>query len=135
MLLARSGEESKQRNSPAKREGNKVQYTFNTTVVEHIDAVRKELGKLKPVEEHDKAIVKNTGELLKEGIKAIEVRQKHIKIAHRAKFPYTLKIQTSIILQLHCYFLSSTASRTIGRMAYTNDSQWPVGWITNVISC
>ena len=68
-----------------KRKGNEAQYTFNTTVKEHIDAARKELAKLNPVEEHDKAIMKKTGELLKEGINTIEVRQKHIKIADRAE--------------------------------------------------
>ena len=62
-----------------KRKGNDAPYTFNTTVEEHIDAARKELGKLNPVAENDKAIVKKMGELLKQGIKAIEVRQKHIK--------------------------------------------------------
>ena len=68
-----------------KRKGNEAQYTFNTTIEEHIDAVRKELRKLNPVEENNKAIVMKTGELLKEGIKATEVRQKHIKIADRAE--------------------------------------------------
>ena len=68
-----------------KRKVNEAQYTFNTTVEEHIDAARKKLGKLNLVEEHNKAIVKKTGELLKEGTKAIEVRQKHIKIVDRAE--------------------------------------------------
>ena len=40
-----------------------------------------ELSKLNSPEEHDKVIVKKTGELLKEGIRAIEIKQKHIKIA------------------------------------------------------
>ena len=73
-----------------KRKGNEAQYTFNTTVEEHIDAARKELGKLNPVEENDKAILKKTGELLKEGIKAIEVRQKQIKIADRAELGWAV---------------------------------------------
>ena len=73
-----------------KRKGNEAQYTFNTTVEEHIDAARKELGKLNPVEEHNKAIMKKTGELLKEGIKAIEIRQKHIKIADRAELGWAV---------------------------------------------
>ena len=63
-----------------KRKGNEAQYTFNTTVEEHVDTATKELGRLNPTAEHDKAIVKKTGELLKEGMKAIEVRQKCIKI-------------------------------------------------------
>ena len=44
----------------------------------YIEAATKELGKLNPTKEHDKAIVKKTGELLNEGMKAIEVRQKHM---------------------------------------------------------
>ena len=56
-------------------------YTFNTTVEEHIDAARKELRKLNPIKEHNKAIMKKSGELLKEGIKAIDIRQNHIKTA------------------------------------------------------
>ena len=71
-----------------KRKGNEAQYTFNTTVEEH--TARKELGKLNPVEGNDKAIVKKTCELLKEGIKAIEVRQKHIKIADRAELGWAV---------------------------------------------
>ena len=46
-----------------RRKRNEAQYTFNTTVEEHIDAARKEHGKLNPVEENDKAIVKKTDEL------------------------------------------------------------------------
>ena len=73
-----------------KRKGNETQYTFNTTAEEHIDAARKELGKLNPVKENDKAILKKTGKLLKEGIKAIKVRQKHIKIADRAELGWAV---------------------------------------------
>ena len=57
-----------------KRKGNEAQYAFNTTVEECIEAAMKELSKLNPTEEHDKAIVKKTSELLKEGMKAIEAR-------------------------------------------------------------
>ena len=80
----------KKRTYQFKRKGNEAQYTFNTTVEEHIDAARKELRKLNPVEEHNKAIAKKTGKLLKEGIKAIEVRQKHIKIADRAELGWAV---------------------------------------------
>ena len=51
---------------------------------------RKELGKLNPIEEHDNAIVKKTSKLLKEGIKAIEVRQEHIKIEDQAKLGWAV---------------------------------------------
>ena len=73
-----------------KRKGNEAQYTFNTTVEEYIDAATKELGRLNPTAEHDKAIVKKTGELLKEGMKAIELRQKHIKIADRSELGWAV---------------------------------------------
>ena len=46
-----------------KRKGNKAQYAFNTTV--SINTARKELSKLDHTKEHNKAIVKNTGEFLK----------------------------------------------------------------------
>lgn len=64
-----------------KRKGNKTQYTFNSMVEEHIHTTRKELGKLDTTEEQDKAVVKKVSDHLCKGIKAIEVRQKHIKIA------------------------------------------------------
>ena len=73
-----------------KRKGNEAQYAFNTTVEEHIDAARKELGKMNPTGEHEKAVVKKTGDLLKEGMKAIEVRQKHIKIADRSELGWAV---------------------------------------------
>ena len=49
-----------------KRKGNEAQFVFNTTVEEHFDAARKELGKLNPTNEHEKDIVKKTAEHLKE---------------------------------------------------------------------
>ena len=45
---------------------------------------------MNPTAEHDKAIVKKTGELLKEGMKAIELRQKHIKIADRSELGWAV---------------------------------------------
>ena len=73
-----------------KRKGNEAQFVFNTTVEEHFDAARKELGKLNPTNEHEKDIVKKTAAPLKEGIKAIEVRQKHIKIADRSELGWAV---------------------------------------------
>ena len=73
-----------------KRKGNEAQFVFNTTVGEHFDAARKELGKLNPTNEHEKDIMKKTAEHLKEGIKAIEVRQKHIKIADRSELGWAV---------------------------------------------
>ena len=71
--------------SSKERKGNETQYISNTTVKKHNDTTRKELGKMNPMEEHEKAIVKKTGELLKEGMKVIKVRQKYIKIAVQSK--------------------------------------------------
>ena len=48
---------------------------------EHIGAAKKELSKLEPTEERDIAVVKKAKDHLSEGTKAIEVRQKHIRIA------------------------------------------------------
>ena len=73
-----------------KRKANEAQYAFNITVEEHIDAARKELGKMNPTDEHEKAIVKKTGDLLKEGMNAIEVWQKHIKIADRSELGWAI---------------------------------------------
>ena len=73
-----------------KRKGNEAQFVFNTTVEEHFDAARKELGKLNPTNEHEKDIVKKTAEHLKKGMKAIEVRQKHIKIADRSELGWAV---------------------------------------------
>ena len=58
--------------------------------IPNIEAATKELGKLNPTKEHDKAIVKKTGELLKEGMKAIEVRQKHTKIADQSELGWAV---------------------------------------------
>lgn len=73
-----------------KKKGNEAQYSFNTTIEEHIDAARKELGKLDPTEEQDKAIVKKVGDYLGEDMKAIKVRQKHIKIADRSELGWAV---------------------------------------------
>ena len=66
-----------------RRKGNEAQYAFNSTVEEHMSVAKKELAKLPAEDEQEKAVVKRLKTCLDEGIKAIEVRQKHIKIADR----------------------------------------------------
>ena len=66
------------------RKGNEAQYCFNSSVEDHLEAAKKELAKLTPEGEQQTATVKKLKTCLDEGIKAIEVCQKHIKIADRS---------------------------------------------------
>ena len=66
------------------RIGNEAQYAFNLSIEEHIESAQKEVAKLTPANEQEKAIVTKAKNCLDEGIKAIEIRQKHIKIADRS---------------------------------------------------
>lgn len=59
-------------------------------VEEHIGAVKKELTKLEPTEEQEVAIVKKPTKHLSEGMKAIDVRQKHIKIADHSELGWAV---------------------------------------------
>ena len=45
---------------------------------------------MNPTDKHKKAIVKKTRDLLKEGMKAIEVRQKHIKIVDQSELGWAV---------------------------------------------
>ena len=60
-----------------KKKGNEAQFTFNTTVEEHIEAAKRELGKLTPGNEKEQATTKRAAAHLHEGLKAIACRQKH----------------------------------------------------------
>ena len=60
-----------------RRKGNEEQFKFNAVVEEHMGAVMKELGKLTPTNEGQKAIIHCTTQHLDEGTNAIAVRQKH----------------------------------------------------------
>ena len=57
---------------------------------DHISAAKKELKKLDPTGEQDKTTVKNATTHLDEGIKVIEVRQKHIRIADRSELGWAV---------------------------------------------
>ena len=67
-----------------RRKGNEEQFKFNASMEEHMGAAMKELGKLTPADEGQKAIVQRTTQHLDEGTKALAVRQKHIRIADRS---------------------------------------------------
>ena len=66
------------------RKGNEKQFRFNASVEEHIDSAKKELRKLTPTEEGQKAIAQRTAQHLDEGTKVLVVRQKHIRITDRS---------------------------------------------------
>ena len=70
---------------------NEMQFLFNATVDEYIDAARKELAKVIPgaTEEQQVTIKKAVLELDK-GSKAIITRQKHIRIADRSELDWNL---------------------------------------------
>ena len=67
-----------------RRKGNEEQFKFKATVEEHMGVAMKELGKLTPTAEGQKAIVHRTTQHLDEGTKAIAVWRKHIRIADRS---------------------------------------------------
>ena len=72
------------------KKGNEAQFIFNSSVEDHISAAKKELKKLDPTGEQDKTTVKNATTHLDEGIKVIEVRQKHIRIADRSELGWAV---------------------------------------------
>ena len=72
------------------KKGNEAQFNFNTSVEDHITAAKKELKKLSPTEGQDKTTVQNVTNHLEEGIKAIEVRQKHIRMADRSELGWAV---------------------------------------------
>jgi len=67
-----------------KRKGNEAQFSFNTTVEDHIDAAKKTLIKMAPASEADKAALEKATAELDQGKEAIRIRQKHIRIADRS---------------------------------------------------
>ena len=55
------------------QKGYEAQYAFNSSTEEHIESTKKEVAKLTPANEQEKAIVTKAKSCLDEGIKAIEV--------------------------------------------------------------
>ena len=72
-----------------KRKGNEIQYNFNSGVEETISVAKEELKKIKPGNDKDKEPLQKASNSLDEGIKAIEKRQKHIKVADSSEFGWT----------------------------------------------
>ena len=72
------------------RKGNEAQYLFNSSVEDHLESAKKELAKLTPENDVQTATVKRVKTCLDEGTKAIEVRQKHIKIADRSELGWAV---------------------------------------------
>ena len=68
-----------------KKKANEIQFNFNSGVEESIVAVKKELEKIEATGEQEEP-VKKAATLLDEGLKALERRQKHIKVADRSEF-------------------------------------------------
>ena len=55
-----------------------------------MESAKKEIAKLTPANEQEKAILTKAKSCLDEGIKAIEVCQKHIKIADRSELGWAV---------------------------------------------
>ena len=64
-----------------KRKGNEVQYSFNSGIEESISSAQRELKKIMPVREEQKEAWKKVDSFLDKGMKSLEKRQKHIKVA------------------------------------------------------
>ena len=72
-----------------KRKGNEVQFNFNAGVEESISSARRELKKITPTGEEQKEALKKVDVYLDEGMKTLEKRQKHIKVADRSDFGWS----------------------------------------------
>ena len=75
-----------------KKKGNEVQYSFNLAIEDSISAAKVELEKIKPSDASKTEAMKKVHNLLDEGIKALERRQKHILVAGQ---------QSSIMITIH----------------------------------
>ena len=72
-----------------KKKSNEIQFHFNAGIEESICAAKKELTRASPVDPREKEAVQKAGALLDEGLKALETRQKHIKVADRSDFGWS----------------------------------------------
>ena len=72
-----------------KKKSNEIQFHFNAGIEESIYAAKKELTRASPVDLREKEAVQKAGALLDEGLKALETRQKHIKVADRSDFGWS----------------------------------------------
>ena len=69
-----------------KRKGNEVQFGFNSGIEESMSSARRELKKIKGVGDAHKEALKKVDSFLEEGMKSLEKRQKHIKVADRSDY-------------------------------------------------
>ena len=63
------------------QKGNEVHYIFNSGIEESISSAQQELKKIMPVGEEKKEVWKKVDSFLNKGMKSLEKRQKHIKVA------------------------------------------------------
>ena len=68
-----------------KKKGHEHQYCFNCGVEEAISSAKADLLKLNPVNPDQKTALESAKTKLEQGMKALAMRQKHIKIADRSE--------------------------------------------------
>ena len=69
-----------------KRKGNEIQFGFNSGIEESLSSAQRELKKIEGVGDVQKESLKRVDSFLEEGIKSLEKRQKHIKVADRSDY-------------------------------------------------
>ena len=69
-----------------KKKAHEIQFTFNSGIEESVTAAKNELSKIASTDDQDKEAIKKAEMLLDEGLKSLEKRQKHIKVADRSEF-------------------------------------------------
>ena len=79
-----------QSNCQSKRKGNKVQFNFNASVEESVSSACRELKKITPTGDKQKEALKKADIFLDEGMKLMEKRQKHIKVADRSDYGWSM---------------------------------------------
>ena len=69
-----------------KKKSNKIQFHFNAGIEESICAAKKELRRVSTADSREKQAIQKAEALLDKGLKALEMQQKHIKVADRSEF-------------------------------------------------
>ena len=69
-----------------KRKGNEIQFGFNSRIEELMSCARREPKKIEGVGDVQKESLKRVDSFLEEGMKSLEKRQKHIKVADRSDY-------------------------------------------------
>ena len=73
-----------------KKKSNKIQFQINAGIEESICTAIKELARANTMDSREKEAVQKTRVLLDEGLKALEMQQKHIKVADRSEFGWSM---------------------------------------------